>query len=160
MPKLWACHIGCQKLYLSSDSGHNTDRPLYASPLATQPRAKAQPAWRVERAHKKAARKLEPIHPATDDELNCVHFKRCSGWTLDSSLRSPPELAVARNYFRKKGLAHLGATFGPLHGWRLRARLAVRGTCAKPVIGLYASGTHTATNITDCRSTGSKSACL
>ena len=41
-------------------------------------------------------------------------------------------------------------TSGPVHYWRLRARLAVRGSSYAPVIGLFRRNTHQVVPIPDC----------
>ena len=49
------------------------------------------------------------------------------------------------------GFPDFRVTLGDVHGWRCRARLAVRGWPGAPVIGLYRAGTHEALSIPDCR---------
>lgn len=36
-------------------------------------------------------------------------------------------------------------------GWRCRAKLAIRGSSSKPLIGLYEEGTHNVVDIPDCK---------
>ena len=36
---------------------------------------------------------------------------------------------------------------GPLHGWRCRAKLAVRGRPGKPLVGLFKRGSHDVVDI-------------
>ena len=49
------------------------------------------------------------------------------------------------------GHTELTVRLGEVHGWRCRARLAVRGRPGRPVVGLYRAGTHDALDIPDCR---------
>jgi hypothetical protein len=69
------------------------------------------------------------------DALACEHFQLCSGCSLDTALASPPLYHAARDYFVSKGLDAFPMVAGPMHGWRCRAKLAVRGTPGRPLIG-------------------------
>ena len=109
---------------------------------------KTAPAWRAKRLKE---REQKSGQRQSANELACDHFKHCSGCTLETDLCNPPQLLEARRYFANRGVTPLHATFGPLHEWRFRARLAVRGSSARPVIGLYATGTHNVTDIPSCR---------
>ena len=60
------------------------------------------------------------------------------GYPQGSELLELPRLAP--------GFAPLQVT-GPLHGWRCRAKLAVRGRPGKPVIGLFKRGSHDVVDI-------------
>ena len=40
---------------------------------------------------------------------------------------------------------------GPVHGWRCRAKLAVRGSAGAPSIGLFEAGSHSVTPMPECR---------
>lgn len=92
------------------------------------------------------------IAKAAVKDLNCPHFSECSGCVIEKDLTSPPILTDAAEFFTKDlGLPLLPSTFLSVHGWRLRARLAVRGPPQKPIIGLYSAGTHKAIDLTDCR---------
>jgi hypothetical protein len=90
--------------------------------------------------------------PSLDaDELGCSHFPECSGCHLATSVFDPPVVTQAREFFSSRGYDGFTTVPGPVHGWRCRARLAVRGKPGAPVIGLFKRGTHEAVAIPDCR---------
>ena len=70
-------------------------------------------------------RKLQDPQPKA--QLNCDHFLHCSGCTLHEGLDVPPTFTQARQFFAAKGVANFALRTCALHGWRCRARLAVRG---------------------------------
>ncbi|KAF3624063.1 putative triacylglycerol lipase 2-like [Capsicum annuum] len=72
--------------------------------------------------------------------LNCSHFQSCSGCTQEYDLHRPVVIDDAIAFFHKLGW-----------GWRCRAKLAVRGSSNKPLIGLYEEGTHNIVDIPDCK---------
>ena len=76
--------------------------------------------------------------------------RSCSGCTLRTSLDAPPLLAQARAFFAARGVADFRLTTGPVHGWRNRARLAVRGAPGAPVIGLFAAASHDVVPVPRC----------
>ncbi|KAG2497257.1 hypothetical protein HYH03_004841 [Edaphochlamys debaryana] len=80
-------------------------------------------------------------------ELRCAHFGSCSGCDLQSGLRRPPLYGEAVSYFRGLGLDSVEAVMGPAHGWRCRAKLAVRGNPGRPLLGLFRRGSHTVVDI-------------
>ncbi|KAI5055006.1 hypothetical protein GOP47_0030151 [Adiantum capillus-veneris] len=90
------------------------------------------------------------IESCTSD-LNCQHFKRCSGCVLEKALDQPPILKDAERFFRCHGVKALKLTKGNVWEWRCKAKLAVRGTPTNPVVGLYAEGTHDVVDIPVCR---------
>lgn len=75
---------------------------------------------------------------ATKLPLPCCHFHGGAGCCVNE------RLAFAHGRY-------LHAPAGPVHGWRCRAKLAVRGTADAPVVGLFETGSHLVTPIPDCR---------
>lgn len=89
---------------------------------------------------------------ACSTELGCPHFDACSGCGLSSVLEAPPVLQEAQRFFAEE-LNHPGFRLhaGDAHGWRRRARLAVRpGLGGRALIGLFAEGSHDVTPIPSC----------
>jgi hypothetical protein len=63
-------------------------------------------------------------------------------------LRSDTVIASqAEEFASKLGIDDFNFHIGDPHGWRCRARLAVRGSSRHPIIGLFKQGTHDAINI-------------
>lgn len=85
--------------------------------------------------------------------LDCRHFEQCSGCTVDQ-VDQPPILEDARSFAARLGVRDYHFVVGAPHGWRCRARLAVRGSPERPVIGLFRAGTHIAINLPQCRCAG------
>uniref|UniRef100_M8C8E9 Methyltransferase small domain-containing protein n=1 Tax=Aegilops tauschii TaxID=37682 RepID=M8C8E9_AEGTA len=101
--------------------------------------------------------------------LNCTHFGsydalslslcsptrrrslRCSGCTHEFYLDKPPVLQEVTDFFSAHGIEDFTFSRGRLSEWRCRAKLAVRGTPEKPLIGLYQEGTHIVQDIPECR---------
>ena len=82
---------------------------------------------------------------------SCPHRPPCSGCPrfgepgLAPASRSALE-ALARDH----GLAEVPVISGQTAGFRLRARLAIRGRLGTPKIGLFESGSHRVVHIPDC----------
>lgn len=80
---------------------------------------------------------------------HCPHYPDCVGCCLTTS-GDPEAYQDAQRYFEKQGLTLPPLRKGsPIH-WRTRAKLAVRGTAEKPLIGLYREGTHAIVDISQC----------
>lgn len=131
------------------------------APSPRQRRLQKQKAKRVELRQEQQQNRVQqgqqppppPPPPASGGgtlELQCPHFAACSGCTLDAGLDTPPLLSQARTFFQQKcGFNQLSV--GSAHGWRQRARLAVRaGPDGEAVIGLFEEATHKATAIPSC----------
>eukprot|EP00878_Enallax_costatus_P044153 GHUV01052417.1.p1 GENE.GHUV01052417.1~~GHUV01052417.1.p1 ORF type:complete len:135 (-),score=2.40 GHUV01052417.1:309-713(-) len=73
--------------------------------------------------------------PTTRDDLGCVHFEQCSGCSISHQLQDPPIVQEARAFFTSRGFYDFQTVDGPIHGWRCRAKLAVRGKAGDPQIG-------------------------
>ncbi|GLC35480.1 hypothetical protein PLESTM_000328900 [Pleodorina starrii] len=80
-------------------------------------------------------------------ELGCARFGSCSGCSLQDGLAVPPLYGEAAEFFRGLGLAELPAVMRAPHGWRCRAKLAVRGPVGRPLIGLFREGSHQVVDI-------------
>jgi len=85
-----------------------------------------------------------PLH------IHCPHFQLCSGCSINEFVDSPPVLNEAKQYFKQRA-ADLHLHTGSATGWRLRAKLAIRGTSTEPHIGLFKEGTHDVVDIPFCR---------
>ncbi|XP_073152461.1 uncharacterized protein [Henckelia pumila] len=89
--------------------------------------------------------------PYSSPALHCPHFESCSGCTHEYNLHQPPILGEASDFFNNMGVADFTFESRRTWGWRCRAKLAVRGTSAKPFIGLYEEGTHNVVDIPECK---------
>lgn len=78
--------------------------------------------------------------------IDCVHFGPCSGCTLSKGVNHPPIWRAMQEYFPFSSLE-----VGSICGWRTKAKLAVRGTSDRPIIGLFRAGTHEAMEIPHCK---------
>lgn len=74
----------------------------------------------------------------------CTNKNCCAG------VIPPLILKEAESYF-----AELNVPFtffqGNIEGWRIRSKLAVRGSSSKPMIGLFKEGTHEIVDMPDCK---------
>ena len=117
--------------------------------------------WRPE-PHVRSAADADASTPSASScsELSCRHFRDCSGCSLSDDLASPPVGREASAWFRSQGVEIDAPEKINAHGWRCRARLAVRlreeeeqereeGTYAVD-IGLFRAGTHAVSAIPDC----------
>lgn len=84
-------------------------------------------------------------------DINCPHFDVCSGCSRDRQVERPAEYEKALHFFESKGIASLQLQVGNPIGWRCRAKLAIRGTSAVPLIGLFEEGSHRVINIPQCK---------
>ncbi|KAI3842427.1 hypothetical protein MKX03_035034 [Papaver bracteatum] len=89
--------------------------------------------------------------PSLNCALQCQHFDSCSGCTHEWNLHSPNILEDANAFFRNLGVSNFTFDSCRLWGWRCRAKLAVRGSSTKPLIGLYQEGTHNVVDIPSCQ---------
>ncbi|XP_073288755.1 uncharacterized protein [Primulina huaijiensis] len=89
--------------------------------------------------------------PSSSSVLHCPHFESCSGCSHEYNLHQPPILGEASDFFKNIGVADFTFESRRTWGWRCRAKLAVRGTSAKPFIGLYEEGTHNVVDIPECK---------
>jgi len=80
--------------------------------------------------------------------LDCPHFGACSGCVLSNALTNPPIWESVKNYFSFP----IDLEVGALHGWRTKAKLAIRGISSLPKIGLYRTGSHYVQTMAHCKS--------
>lgn len=106
-------------------------------------------ALRTRQQREKLTPAQQKIPPPS--ELGCKHFDECSGCSLENALFQPPLLAEAKEFFAARGVANFKLAPGAAHEWRVRAKLAVRGTAEKPHVGLFREGTHDVQDIPTCR---------
>jgi tRNA/tmRNA/rRNA uracil-C5-methylase (TrmA/RlmC/RlmD family) len=82
---------------------------------------------------------------------SCPHRPPCPGCPRFGEHGIAPAASVALDELaRIHGLPEVSVTSGPTAGFRLRARLAVRGRLGSPKIGLFESGTHRVVHIPAC----------
>ncbi|CAN4076108.1 unnamed protein product [Withania somnifera] len=89
--------------------------------------------------------------PSLSCALNCSHFQSCSGCIQEYDLHRPVVIDEAITFFNKLGVKDFSFDSCRLWGWRCRAKLAVRGSSTKPLIGLYEEGTHNVVDIPECK---------
>ena len=84
-------------------------------------------------------------------KILCPHFKNCSGCQLQHHVDYPNSFEEAKLFFSQHGINTLHLQTGSAEGWRCRARVAVRGSSKKPLIGLFKEGTHEVEDIPFCK---------
>ncbi|CAK7328293.1 unnamed protein product [Dovyalis caffra] len=89
--------------------------------------------------------------PSLSCALQCPHFQSCSGCTQEQNLHRPNIVDEADDFFKSLGVSDFDFDSCRLWGWRSRAKLAVRGSSMKPLIGLYEEGTHNVVDIPQCK---------
>ena len=117
----------------------------HASRHGLQQYSVAQAALRCSHEQRAAAR----VRTATAS-LDCPHFHAgCGGCAIEHDLQSPPVLRQARAFFAARDVL-FECTLLQRHGWRTRAKLAVRATRNGPAIGLFRRGSHDVYPLRDC----------
>ena len=76
----------------------------------------------------------------------CPHFGACSGCSMEKNFEHPPIWCDIKEFFGNSELV-----CGKLVHWRTRAKLAIRGQCKDPRIGLFRSGSHEVEPIPECQ---------
>uniref|UniRef100_A0A6N2K3K4 Uncharacterized protein n=1 Tax=Salix viminalis TaxID=40686 RepID=A0A6N2K3K4_SALVM len=89
--------------------------------------------------------------PSLSCALQCPHFQSCSGCSHELNLHRPIIVDEADHFFKTLGVSDFDFESCRLWGWRSRAKLAVRGSSMKPLIGLYEEGTHNVVDIPYCK---------
>ncbi|KXZ41742.1 hypothetical protein GPECTOR_298g806 [Gonium pectorale] len=126
----------------SGGGGRSRDGPPQRADGAGRPTAAAAAAARPVPAAYTAAAAADP-----SSELGCRHFGACSGCSLQDGLAAPPLYGEAVEFFRGLGLDEVPAVMKASHGWRCRAKLAVRGPAGRPLVGLFREGSHDVVDI-------------
>jgi len=82
----------------------------------------------------------------------CAHRPPCTACPRygDPGIAASAAAALAA-LAREHGLAGVPLVSGPLEGFRLRARLAIRGRIGSPKVGLFEAGTHRVVHVPECR---------
>jgi 23S rRNA (uracil1939-C5)-methyltransferase len=78
----------------------------------------------------------------------CPHFDLCSGCTLQLG-ETPPVWRSVLSFFKIFSVSP-SLCQAYLTQWRLKAKLAVRGSSEKPLIGLFKKGSHEVVSIPHC----------
>ncbi len=81
--------------------------------------------------------------------IGCVHFNQCSGCVINDVADLPLFVDVHR-FFKEKGI-EIKLHAGSPTAWRMRAKVAVRGSWKKLLIGLYKEKTHDVVDIPFCK---------
>ena len=81
--------------------------------------------------------------------IECDHFPTCSGCEFQKDVDTPPIWEEARAFFEQCG-QKVPLIVGDVVGWRMRAKLAVRGSATNPLIGLFKRGSHEVIPLLDC----------
>jgi len=84
-------------------------------------------------------------------DLNCPHFKICSGCSRDKALEDLTSYKQARQFFADRNFFSFQLHLGSPKGWRTRAKLAVRGDSKHPKLGLFEKGSHHIVDIPQCQ---------
>jgi tRNA/tmRNA/rRNA uracil-C5-methylase (TrmA/RlmC/RlmD family) len=85
-------------------------------------------------------------------ELTCPHRPPCPGCPRFGEHGIAPEARdVLNTLAHNHGLGAVSVISGASRGFRLRARLAIRGRLGSPKLGLFEAGTHHVVHIPSCR---------
>lgn len=91
------------------------------------------------------------MRKSTQPAASCPHRPPCPGCPrFGASDIAPAAHALLEELARDVGIALSSAVEGPPFGYRMRARLAVRGRASSPKIGLFQEGSHRITDIPRC----------
>jgi 23S rRNA (uracil1939-C5)-methyltransferase len=107
---------------------------------------------------------MSHIHiKSTIEALECPHFEKCAGCSIPFRVYQEPKnsedhienLDVFRSvseFFRTKGLeTPVSLNIGKLHGWRARAKLAIRKYRGQIKIGMFEGQSHQILEIPECK---------
>ena len=79
----------------------------------------------------------------------CDLFFNCPCCFIKENILNPPIFNEMESFFKDKDVA-FSQFSGATAGWRMRAKLAVRGSVKNPLIGLFKEGTHEVVPIPNC----------
>ena len=127
--------------------------PLQSRQLRRGPDSIFEVCTRAKIQRQRSQRVMGGVHARPTTTVSNCSLQRSASTSLESLGRHGTVLTLntPRNFRAGLGHAEFTVQLGPVHGWRCRARLAVRGRPGRPVIGLYRAGTHDALDIPDCR---------
>ncbi|MBS0620333.1 MAG: class I SAM-dependent RNA methyltransferase [Verrucomicrobia bacterium] len=93
----------------------------------------------------------EQLSTEFSTHLSCSYFPTCSGCEIQGKLTPPPVWEELLHFF-SRAAPHLTPTFSmrEVTRWRTRSKLAVRGTLARPEIGLFKKDSHEVIPIPQC----------
>jgi 23S rRNA (uracil1939-C5)-methyltransferase len=83
--------------------------------------------------------------------IDCPHFGPCSGCTLNQGVDSPSVWSDVKRFYKEKGASLEELRVDAIRFYRIKAKLAVRGTFSDPKIGLFKQGTHQVLQIPHCQ---------
>ncbi len=84
-------------------------------------------------------------------DMSCPHRPPCAGCPrFGEPGIAPAAYAALDQLARTHGLPEVAVVSGKTAGFRLRARLAIRGRLGSPKVGLFALGTHRVVHIPNC----------
>jgi tRNA/tmRNA/rRNA uracil-C5-methylase (TrmA/RlmC/RlmD family) len=84
-------------------------------------------------------------------QATCPHRPPCAGCPRYGEPGiAPAAYAALQSLARAHGLDSVPVVSGPTRGFRLRARLAIRGRLGSPKIGMFEQGSHRVVAIPDC----------
>ncbi|KAK9120067.1 hypothetical protein Scep_018160 [Stephania cephalantha] len=107
----------------------------------------AQPSQLIKSRETKTQSSLTPLSVSANHNSSPA----CSGCTHQWNLHRPVVLDEVTEFFRDLGVSDFTFDTCRLWGWRCRAKLAVRGSSDKPLVGLYEEGTHNVVDIPSCQ---------
>lgn len=85
----------------------------------------------------------EAMSTNDSNQLNCVHFDKCSGCTIDNNFKSSNSINAAVAFGRSVlKVKRVEIVTGDITGWRTTAKLAVRRKGRHIATGLYQRGSH------------------
>jgi len=86
-----------------------------------------------------------------EESMSCPHRPPCPGCPRfgEHGIAAPARGAL-ESLARTHGLPEISVVSGPTSGFRLRARLAIRGRLNSPKLGLFELGTHRVVHIPNC----------
>jgi 23S rRNA (uracil1939-C5)-methyltransferase len=96
-------------------------------------------------------RSIKPRNRGQPDGLSCPHRPPCPGCPRFGEHGIAPAARGALDELaRVHGLPEIAVISGQTAGFRLRARLAIRGRLGSPKVGLFELGTHRVVHIPNC----------
>lgn len=83
--------------------------------------------------------------------IHCPHFGPCPGCSLNEGVDLPPIWDDVKRLYKEKGALLDPLRVGSIQFYRIKARLAVRGSSSNPQIGLFKKGSHQVLEIPHCQ---------